>query len=1589
MAGATRDDIRAWLIDAVAAAAQLDAADVDPTCPFHDFGLTSTQAVSIAGDLEAWLDRPLAPTLLFEHPTIAELATALAGEPARHARQAAVPARPDADPVCVVGLGCRFPAGADTPDRYWENLLAGTDGACEVPVDRWDAAAYFDADRMAAGKSYTSAGAFVSDIAGFDAAFFGIPPSEALRMDPQHRLLLEVAWEAFEHAGIAADRLRGSHTGVFVGMMASQEYGRVQIDRDGEGCLDDPYFGYGTAPSVAAGRLSYSLDLRGPSMCVDTACSSSLLAVHLATEALRRGECDLAVTGGVSALVHPATVVQACRAHMLAADGRCKTFDERADGFLIGEGCGMGVLERLSDARAAGHRVLATLRGSAVNQDGRTNGMTAPNLAAQAEVVRAALADADVAPGDVEYVEAHGSGTRLGDAIEISALQEVFGSGREPEHPLIVGAVKTQVGHLLGAAGIAGLVKAVLAAHHGRIPGNLHLEQRSVAIDWDRAPVRPAAGASEPWPSVRPRLAGVSSFGWSGTNVHVVLEAAEEPPRADECGTQILPLSARTGTALTRAASALGERLRSAPAMPLADIAFTLQAGRSALDRRLAIVCDRREDAADALLAAAESDHVRADPELRTVFLFPGTGDQDAGMGRELYDSEPAFRAAFDTCAQAALAHLDVDLRAVLNGDGAAADALARRTDVAHCAIFAVEYALARLLQSLGVQPDGMLGYSLGEYAAAAVAGVFAAEDVIGLLARRAALLAELPEGAMLAVAAPASILEDLCGDGVSLAASNGPAMAVASGVPAAIAALEDELTQRGVAHRRINTVHALHSAEMAPLAGPMEALVAGMLRNAPTVPFVSSATGTWITSEQAQDPAYWAMQMCAPVRFDASLAQVAGDGAAVLLEVGPGQTLTSLARPAMFAAERHDVEAVPTLRSRLAASDGGDRDALLRAVATYWTRGGRVEWERLHEPGRRRVAPLPTYPFEHQRFWPDGGSCAPRRAEPAGNAPDLADWGYAPVWRQSRPRAPGLEAGASWLVFCDGSERSQSIVDELRRRGANVVLVGPGERFGTAGADGYTVDPRSPSHHDELIAHLDAVGRFPERIVHAWSLTSADLDHGFFSLLAAVRAAGRRAAGREVRLIALSTGLHDVLGDEDIDPRKATLLGLCRTTEQEFRALRCRSVDVGATPPAGVVNELGADTDDPAVALRGARRWVQAWEPAPLAPVDPTRVWRQNGVYVITGGLGGLGLAVARRLAQQPVRLALLARTPLPPREQWDEDPGNDELRRRIEAVRELEALGAEVLTLAADVADSDQIAAAITRARERFGAIHGVIHAAGAPASGLIQLKSREEAETVLRPKVAGTLALRDALRDQPLDFMVLYSSAVVAHGGLGESDYCAANCFLDAFAQQERRRGRPVTAIDWGPWQWDAWSTGNARLEQLRLAHGITDQEGVELLTRILATGMPQVLVAQQEPERLAARWAELTLRLAVAAEPGRTYPRPTLRTPYTAPRNDLERQITAVWRRYLGLERVGVNDQFFELGGTSLIGLTIVGELERELQTALSAADLFAAPTPATLAALIAGRVNGGTHDERTSGRGEQRRRLAQTRAKRGA
>ncbi|QRR36015.1 type I polyketide synthase [Hydrogenophaga sp. YM1] len=902
------------------------------------------------------------------------------------------------EPIAIIGMGCRFPGQADTPEAFWSLLHSGRDAVTEVPPHRWDVERYYDPNPDAMGKSYTRWGSFVEGVDRFDAPFFGISPREAVSLDPQQRLLLEVSWEALERAGLAPSSLAGSRTAVYMGITTSDYAGLMNEERGP--CHGDAYTPSGTAHSVAAGRLSYFFGLHGPNVAVDTACSSSLVAIHWAIQSLRNGEAELALAGGVNLTLAPNGAVLTSRARMMSFDGHCKTFDASADGYVRGEGCGVLVLKRLSDAQRDGDRVLAVLRGSALNQDGRSSGLTAPNGAAQEAVIRAALANARLQPGDIGYVEAHGTGTPLGDPIEMKALNQVFGE-RPRERPLMVGSVKTNIGHLEASAGVAGVMKVVLALQHATVPPHLHLRQPNPLIAWDQYPITvPTAPTAWPRPGDAPRRACVSSFGFSGTNAHVVLEEAPPPPAAPATGEapraeHLVVLSAHTATALAAQARRLDEALAAGPALPLAPVAATLALGRSHFVERLALVAASTDELRAQLKAfldsvaapdgesVAPAGVVRARAALgaapEVVFMFTGQGAQYAGMGRQLYEQEPVFRAALDECDRLVSPLLPHGLLDTVFASGEDA---ARLDDTAFTqpALFAIEYALAQLWRSWGVVPTAVMGHSVGEYVAACLAGVFSLADGLRLIAARGRLMGQLPrDGGMAAVFADeATVRQAIAADAavLSIAAVNGPGNTVISGRSDALAAALARLRAQGVESQPLVVSHAFHSPLMEPMLEAFRAELATVRLNPPSMDLASNLTGT-LAGEEVCTPEYWCQHVRDAVRFGDGIAALQKEGYRVFVEVGPAPTLVNMAQRASALA---DASFIASLRKGRA-----DTRCLLESLGRLHARGLPVQWRAvLGEAAARQRVVLPTYAFQRERYWFEPGG----RAEGAALAP-------------------------------------------------------------------------------------------------------------------------------------------------------------------------------------------------------------------------------------------------------------------------------------------------------------------------------------------------------------------------------------------------------------------------------------------------------------------------------------------------------------------------------------------------------------------------------------------------------------------------
>ncbi|HKN21466.1 MAG TPA: SDR family oxidoreductase [Terracidiphilus sp.] len=1324
--------------------------------------------------------------------------------------------------IAIVGMAGRFP-GARNTSEFWRNLRDGVESIRDLT----------DAELLAAGATaqdlanpdFVRRAAILDGVPLFDAPFFGFSPRDAAIMDPQHRHFLECAWEALEDAAHPPQQFSGS-IGVFAGsgmntylihnLLANRRLlasaGLFQLKQTGND------------KDVLATRVSYQLDLRGPSINVQTACSTSLVAVHMACQSLLDFECDMALAGGVTIEIPHGLGYIYREGEILSRDGHCRSFDANSSGTVFASGLGIVVLRRLEDALADRDHIHAVILGSAINNDGaRKVGFLAPSVEGQAEVIREALDYAGVPASSISYVETHGTGTRVGDPIEVRALTQAF-RDTGARATTAIGSLKSNFGHLDAAAGVASLIKATLALEHAQIPASLHFEKINPHIELEGSPFYVNSKLTD-WPSAgTPRRAGVTSLGIGGTNAHVILEEAPAVSLTREQKPyQILTVSAKTEAAADPAFANLAAHLAEHPELNLADAAFTCQLGRTAFPhRRAAVVEDTRESIA--ALVGLDRKRLIAGTAGRAapVFLFSGQGSQYVNMARELYEQEPVFREALDLCAKHLREPLGIDLIATLYPSDAEKEACAERlnqTWLTQPALFAIEYALAQWWRSLGVEPTAMAGHSIGEYVAACIAGVFSLEDALAIVAARGRLIYDLPPGAMLAVPLPASEIK--LPQDLSLAAINNPAMSVVSGPTDAIAAYEDSLAKQSIAGRRLFTSHAFHSAMMEPILGVFEQRLRGIAFHAPLIPYLSNVTGTWIKSEEATDPAYWARHIRSTVRFSDNLGELFSTPERVLIESGPGNVLTSLARQQggrsarAFASLPHPRENVSALRCALETLGG------------IWTLGVNVDWSKLHAAGSVQRVSLPTYPFEHQKLWIEPDRIAQDAqpvqvpASPSANAASAneAVLLYRRVWTPAPLPTTFAAAPGPWLLFRDAFGVADEIARYLKTEKQEFAVVEPGGSFKQLGHGCYALRPAVRADYDALVAALLESGGTPRKIVHLWSLAAEaseapleeTLDHSFFGPLYLAQAlAAQDLQGMQLAFV--SNHLQQVTAEPVRNPARAVLLGPARVIHKELPEFYSKAIDLdfdagkAAESAAQLVAEMNGADENSTIAWRGGERFIETLEPLELSAARHSPRLERGGVYLIAGGLGALGLTVAEHLAREfQARLVLVGRSALPPEAQWEtalqDDARSEAEKERLRKLVAIRSLAGGLLVLQADVTNLDETKVAVAQARRQFGKISGVFHAAGVLDDGPLMLKTAASAARVLDPKVRGTLVLEESLRDEPLACFVLFSSISAILPPAGQVDYAAANAFLDAFAFG---RKRPVTAINWGAWR-----------------------------------------------------------------------------------------------------------------------------------------------------------------------------------------
>ncbi len=1380
--------------------------------------------------------------------------------------------------IALIGMSGRFP-GARNIETFWQHIAAGVK-SIRALTDEELLAAGVEPARMAQ-PNYVKVGAPLEDISQFDAAFFGYTPREAELMDPQHRLFLECTWEALEQAGYDPYTYRGL-IGVFAGSAFSTYYlYNLSPDKDLLEAVGQLQIDAGNDRDSLASTVSYKLNLKGPALGVQTFCSTSLVAVHLACQSLLNYESDMALAGGVSILLPHGQGYVYEEGGILSPDGECRAFDRQAQGSVVGSGAGVVVLKRLREALADGDEIYSVLRGSAMNNDGSLRvSYTAPGVDGQANVILGALSYAGVSAENISYIEAHGTGTKLGDAVELAAMRKAFASHTTRKQFCAIGSVKPNVGHLNRASGVTGLIKASLALKHEQIPPSVNFVEASAESDLQSSPFY-VNTRLRAWPrGPEPRRAGVSSFGLGGTNVHMVLEEApERKPAQPSRSCHLLLLSAKTESALRRAEVNLATHLREHPEQSLADITYTLQVGRSAFRYRRIVICHNHAEAIAALENADAQAVRRASVERKERplgFLLPGEDAWYVDMGRALYEQERTFREAVDQCCAILKSYLGYNPREVLYPLHLSENCLeAIPQNLPRVAIFIVEYALAQLLKQWGIQPQVMFGQGSGEYVAACLSETLSLEDALQLLLQGMRQPAQQPTTAI--------------GDAALLPGNETVFLAIGS-----------------------EQVQSLWIEQY-------------LIQNDYRQPFI--------------------------------------------------------------------IPLLPTAhQSQLAM------DAILTALGELWLAGVMPDWASLHTGERRRRMPLPTYPFERQHYWIASAveRQGQQRATQSGatKRPDIADWFYQPTWEQAillPPNTPEQVRGhqLSWLAFVDDCGLGEQLTTQLEHAGHTVIRVYAGTEFTRRSDTTFAIRPGQRVDYEALCQELIATRRMPQNVLHCWcvackptkpvsmdkSTFAASQEHGFYSLLYLAQTLGTRLLEEAAHIYVVSSLMQAVTPGDMIEPEKATVLGACKVIPQEYLNITCRTIDVDwpttnagsqTTLIASLLRELTAMSTDPVVAYRHGVRWIQSYQSMQLPAIESQPEYlRQQGVYVITGGLGNVGLALAEYLAKTvQARLVLVGRSAFPQHDEWafwlQSHAPDDTISQKIRWLQALEAIGSKVLLCQADVAEASQMEAIFVHVEARFGQVHGVIHAAGITTDAAfktLQYLDPSACEVHFQPKVYGLLSLEQVLRVRSVDFCLVFSSLAAVLGGLSLAAYAAANVCMDAFVHYcNQETNTSWISVNWDTWQFkkDPQSLPGATITP----YAMSVQEGTAAFARVLATqGISHIVNSTGDLAARIRRWILLeTLREKERPETEHTAV--SVASLSSVPqRTDYERLLREIWQEVLGVEQVGLHDNYFDLGGNSLNGLQVIARLRKTLQRPIPIVALFEAPTISALVAYL--------------------------------
>lgn len=1495
--------------------------------------------------------------------------------------------------IAVIGMSGRFP-GAKNVDEFWMNLKNGKESITfftneeleEVGIER----------SLLENYSYIKAKGVLEEAEYFDAAFFGYTPREAEMMDPQIRIFHELVYTALEDAGYNSNEYSGT-IGLFGGAAYNHAWSNLPLSPEEE----EVQF----ASSVLAIKdylttlISHKLNLTGPSYSIDTACSTGLVAVDIACKSLLAGSCDMAIAGAISISLPQKSGYLYQEGMILSPDGHCRSFDISAGGTIPGDGGGVVVLKRLEDALIDGDCIHAIIKGSATNNDGlRKVDYTAPSVEGQIDVIKTAHYMAEVDPTTISYVEAHGTGTPLGDPIEIESLNMAF--GQEKKHYCKLGAVKTNIGHLNTASGIAGLIKTILALKHKMIPPTLHFNESNPKIDFVNSPFVVNTELSE-WVGPYPLRAGVSSFGIGGTNAHVVLEEAKPMISKELTRKQhLIMLSAATSIALEKQTKELGVFLQKNPDISLADVAYTLQVGRRPLKYRRFGVFDSVEKAAKSLLDKNSLfNTMKANYQDQfVVFMFSGQGSQYVNMGRDLYENNEIFRKEADWCFEWLQTYIGIDYKEVLYPQsGNNTDEKIRQTQFAQVLIFVVEYALAKTLITWGIKPRVVIGHSIGEFVAACISGVMKLEEALSIVVRRGQLMQKLPKGAMLSVALSEKEVLPLLKEGLEIAAVNGPKLCVVAGEIEAIEQLEEELMALNFQFSRLHTSHAFHSKMVEPILDEFEQVIDGIQLRPPQISYLSNLTGKYVSKEEVTSKEYWVRHLRETVRFNDGIEELLLMKHAMLIEVGAGNTLATLIKRHPAKKDGHTI--VNTLRQVQEIEN--DIHYLFHKLGIIWGSGIQLDWEKFSDNVMVQRISLPTYPYQRDYFWKypnrllnqkglKGVGKAIKNSNDTVSRLSQEKWLYTQSWNYSPLNnvSSSIKLNTlNWLIFQNGDNFTGQLVKKLIEQGQQVFTLEIGTGFAKLSERRYVINPANRKDFDLLFKELQMHNFTPHRIINSWGLefqqenelepsyVASMQQRGFYTLLFLAQACQKQKISNNTRIITLTSQVQDIAGEVMISPIKCTILGLIKVIPQEFPLISCQTIDITLPVQGGrqeiklidkLIEELMLKRIDPVVAYRGQQRFVENYVPLEVSSTNSNLI-KDGGVYLITGGLGGIGLTIAKTLSETAnVKLVLMGRSPIPSFNNWKSWSNNDEVHTTqiISKLKEIENNGSEVLLLQGDVADQQRMEWIINQVNQHFGQLNGVIHAAGITSGSSINSISELDVETCeeqFKPKVHGLISLQKVLQGHSLDFCILISSLSSILGGIGYGAYASANAFLDGFAKWQNQ----VSGTRWISIAWDGWSVGQTNTDNQLLNKFnqflITESEGEKIFKKVIdKEEAHQVVISTTDLQHRLSQWvymqAEVT-DLEDSNEEQIVYPRPEMDVSYTAPTDQIEKVICNILEEFLGVEKVGIYDNFFDLGLSSLDIVSIVKKLKGVIAEDISVVSMFTYPTVSLLTEFL--------------------------------